>query len=171
MSFLKDLFFIPEECYLPNLTIQQFIQLYAPYYPNFDKAQFQAYMHTFGLENSRQLHSLSFGQKKKIIIGFALATNTKVLLMDEPTNGLDIPTKVTFRNMMNEAFKPNRMVIISSHQVRDLDELITALIILDQGEVLLQAEKELLLHRLHFGTTALPFPAESVLYSEKAPNG
>jgi ABC-2 type transport system ATP-binding protein len=171
VSFLKDIFFIPEECYLPNLSIKQFIRIYAPYYPGFDTRQFHSYLQTFGLESSRKLHSLSYGQKKKTMIGFALATNTKVLIMDEPTNGLDIPAKVTFRNMMNDAFKPDRIVIISSHQVRDLDELITALIIIDQGEVLLQAEVAAILRRLRFASSADLVSGDPVIYAEKAPNG
>ncbi|GEO06377.1 ABC transporter ATP-binding protein [Adhaeribacter aerolatus] len=171
VSFLKDIFFIPEECYLPNLTVKQFIRVYAPFYPNFDLNQYQSYLDAFGIEPSRKLLSLSFGQKKKTLIGFALATNTRVLILDEPTNGLDIPAKVVFRNMIKDAFKPDRLVIISSHQVRDLDELISALIILDKGEVLLHAAKDEILKRLYFGTSAIPLPNSAVLYQDKAPNG
>lgn len=171
VSFLKDIFFIPEECYLPRLTIKQFIAIYAPYYPGFDIDQYNGYLSEFGIESSRHLHALSFGQKKKTMIGFALSTNTKVLIMDEPTNGLDIPSKITFRNMMNDAFKKDRIVIISTHQVRDLDELINSLIIMDQGEVLLHEEKEVITRRLQFQLSDVPVQNESVLYQEKTSNG
>jgi ABC-2 type transport system ATP-binding protein len=171
VSFLKDIFFIPEECYLPNLTIRQFIQIYAPYYPNFDLIQFHTYLETFGIESNRNLRSLSYGQKKKALIGFALSANTRVLILDEPTNGLDIPAKVIFRNMIKEAFRPDRLVIISSHQVRDLDELISTLLVLDQGELLLHARKAEILQRLHFGISAFPLPEAAVLYQDKGPTG
>ena len=171
VSFLKDIFFIPEECYLPNLSVKQFIQVYAPFYPNFNLTQYQGYLDLFGIDNSRKLLSLSYGQKKKTLIGFALSTNTRVLILDEPTNGLDIPAKGIFRNMIKDAFKADRIVIISSHQVRDLDELITSLVILEKGEILLHASKEEILQRLFFGSSAMPLPETSVLYQEKSPAG
>lgn len=172
VRFLQDIFFIPEECYLPELSIKQFIDLYAPFYPRFDVSQYQNYLSGFGIEENRKLHSLSYGQKKKTMIGFALSTNTKVLIMDEPTNGLDIPSKVIFRNMMTTAFTQDRIVIISSHQVRDLDELISSLIIMEQGEVLLHEEKETLATSLRFQTSNVPPPVyEPLLYQEKTAHG
>ncbi|MGV3585711.1 MAG: ATP-binding cassette domain-containing protein [Adhaeribacter sp.] len=171
ISFLKDIFFIPEECYLPNLTVKEFIRVYAPFYPNFDLTQYQSYLDLFGIAPSRKLRSLSYGQKKKTLIGFVLAANTRVLILDEPTNGLDIPAKGIFRNMIKDAFKPDRLVIISSHQVRDLDELISSLIILDQGKVLLHAAKDEILKRLFFGISPVLLPETAVLYQEKSPAG
>lgn len=172
VAFLRDIFFIPEECHLPELTIKQLIQIYAPFYPLFDEEQYRGYLSDFGLSETRKLNALSYGQKKKTMIGFALSTNTKVLIMDEQTNGLDIPSKVSFRNMVNSAFKPDRIVITSSHQVRDLEELISSLIIMDQGEVLLHEEKEVLATRLRFQSTNVPPPDdESILYQERTAHG
>jgi len=171
VDFLKSVFFIPEECYLPKLSIKDFIAIYAPYYPNFDLTQFSSYLGEFGIESSRHLHALSFGQKKKVMIGFALSTNTRVLIMDEPTNGLDIPSKITFRNMMNDAFHPDRIVIISTHQVRDLDELISSLIIMDKGKVLLHEEKEDITNRLLFRVSDKAILNDGVLYQERTSSG
>lgn len=170
-SFLQNTFYIPEECYLPRLTIREFIRTYAPYYPSFDLAQYQAYLDEFGIASNRHLHALSFGQKKKALIGFAISANTRVLILDEPTNGLDIPSKITFRNMINDSFKKDRIVIISSHQVRDLDELITSLIIIDKGAVLLHQDKEKITSRLHFQLTDRAVPAADVLYQERVSGG
>ncbi len=171
IDFLKELFFVPEECFLPNLSISKFIDIYTPYYPRFDKKQYQVYLREFAIDPRQHLQALSFGQKKKVMIGFALAANTRLLIMDEPTNGLDIPSKVLFRNMITEASHPDKLVLITSHQVRDLDELITDLIIMDHGEVLLHETKEDLTHRLLFQATDTPSEDSGVLYQEKQAHG
>lgn len=171
INFLKELFFVPEECFLPNLSIRQFIDIYSPYYPSFDQEQYQQYLKQFSIDPGQHLQALSFGQKKKAMIGFALSANTRLLIMDEPTNGLDIPSKVLFRNMIKEAMKPDRLVLITSHQVRDLDELITDLIIMDHGEILLHETKERIANKLLFQLTDAPSTASSLLYEEKQANG
>ena len=91
-EMLRDIFFLPEE--LPQLTmsIENYEKVYAPFYPNFRSEQFNAYLKEFDIDNKKSmLNKLSHGQKKKVFVAFGLATNTKLLLMDEPTNGLDIP--------------------------------------------------------------------------------
>ncbi len=171
VDFLQDLFFVPEEYYLPNITIQKLIDTYKDFYPNFDVQQFDGYTASFQIEKSRKTNDLSLGQKKKILIAFALSTNTKVLIMDEPTNGLDIPSKITFRNMINSSFKKDRIVIISSHQVRDLDELINNIIIMDNGKILLNEAKDHIAKQFHFKISNTKEESELNLYQEKVSNG
>ena len=170
--FLKELFFVPEEYYLPNLTINELIKIYRDFYPNFDVNQFDNYTKEFNIEKSKRTTELSLGQKKKILIGFALSANTKVLIMDEPTNGLDIPSKITFRNMIKDSFKKDRIVIITSHQVRDLDELINAIIIMDGGKILLNNDKEHIAKNLQFELSGkLITDEKNLIYQEKVSNG
>lgn len=171
IDFLKELFFIPEECFLPNLSISQFIDIYTPYYPRFDIQQYQTYLKQFSIDPKQHLQTLSFGQKKKAMIGFALSANTRLLIMDEPTNGLDIPSKVLFRNMINEATSPDKLVLITSHQVRDLDELITDLIIMDHGEILLHETKADISRQLLFKIAEKPSKDSDLLFEEKSANG
>ncbi len=171
VSFLKDLFFVPEEYYLPNLTIHELIKIYKDFYPNFDVNQFDTYTKEFKIEKSKRTTELSLGQKKKILIGFALSANTRVLIMDEPTNGLDIPSKILFRNMINDSFKKNRIVIITSHQVRDLDELIHAIIIMNDGKVLLNNDKSHIAKHLLFQLTEDLQNSTDLIYQEKVSNG
>ena len=171
VDFLKDIFFVPEEYYLPNISIHKLIDIYKDFYPNFDEHQFDSYLESFQIEKNRKTNDLSLGQKKKVLIGFALSANTKVLIMDEPTNGLDIPSKITFRNMVNSAFKEDRIVIISSHQVRDLDELINNIIILDNGEVLLSEEKDHIAKQLQFEISESRESIDLTIYQEKVSNG
>lgn len=170
-AFLEQLFFIPEECELPALTITEFIKVYAPFYPAFDKEQFLHYLDVFHVEPNSHLSQLSFGQKKKTYIGFALAANTKLLIMDEPTNGLDIPSKLQFRNIVSNANREDKITIMSTHQVRDLDDLISSIIIMDNSEVLLYADKTEIGEKLYFETFSKMPPDIPVLYSEQTPNG
>lgn len=171
VAFLKDLFFVPEEYYLPNIKIQTLIDTYKGFYPNFDTQQFDAYVQEFELDKQRKTGDLSLGQKKKILIGFALSTNTKVLIMDEPTNGLDIPSKITFRNMVKQSFKKDRIVIISSHQVRDLDELIDNIIIMDHGKILLDEDKDHIAKQLQFELSNTETEDQDYIYQEKLSHG
>ncbi|TVZ55005.1 ABC-2 type transport system ATP-binding protein [Lutibacter sp. Hel_I_33_5] len=171
VSFLKELFFVPEEYYLPNLTINELVTIYKDFYPNFDTNQFNNYTKEFKIEKSKKTTELSLGQKKKILIGFALSANTKVLIMDEPTNGLDIPSKILFRNMINDSFKKDRIVIITSHQVRDLDELIHSIIIMNDGEILLNNDKDFIAKNLHFQLTDTLQDTIDLIYQEKVSNG
>ncbi|MFK7775817.1 MAG: ATP-binding cassette domain-containing protein [Saprospiraceae bacterium] len=171
VDFLKNLFFVPEEYYLPNITIQKLIDIYKNFYPNFDVQQFDNYVESFQIEKSRKTNDLSLGQKKKILIAFALSANTKVLIMDEPTNGLDIPSKITFRNMINSSFNQDRIVIISSHQVRDLDELINNIIIMDNGKILLSEVKNHIAKQFYFKISDTKDTSDLNLYQEKVSNG
>lgn len=136
-AFLQELFFIPEELYLPDISIDGFIKSTAHFYPKFDEAVFYKILSDFDVPALSKMKHLSFGQQKKIMIAFGLATNTALLIMDEPTNGLDIPSKVQFRKAIASALTDDRCIIISTHQVRDLDSLIDVVLVLDQQEIVL----------------------------------
>ena len=178
-AFLEDVFLVPEEFYLPPVRIGQFADSNAPFYPRFDAGQFAAYLTEFGLTDGQKLTELSYGQKKKVLIGFGLATNTALLLLDEPTNGLDIPAKAQFRRLVAVGADgiENRTIIISTHQIRDLDTLIDPVIILGNGTgaamtVALNAGIEEITARLWFGLvpTLADVPGP-VLYSERVVGG
>ena len=130
-EMLREIYFIPEELPQLTLSIENYEKVYAPFYPNFRAEQFNGYLKEFDIENKKSmLTKLSHGQKKKVFVAFGLATNTKLLLMDEPTNGLDIPSKGQFRRMVASAIDENRCLIISTHQVHDLDSLIDSIIVM-----------------------------------------
>ncbi len=93
-SFLQQVFFIPEEIFLPAVSLSRYVDTIAPFYPHFDSTQFYQYLATFAVPQDQSLTAMSYGQKKKVVISFGLATNTRLLIMDEPTNGLDIPAKL-----------------------------------------------------------------------------
>ena len=167
VEMLRDIYFLTEEMYVPALKVKDFVKVYMPFYPEFSHEQFTHYLQEFEIESQDlQMQKLSHGQKKKILISFALATNTKILFMDEPTNGLDIPSKSIFRRLMASGVDESRLVIISTHQVRDLHSLIDAIVILENGKILLNNSAEEITQKLVFKAMDEPLQDESVLYSE-----
>ncbi|MDR3261273.1 MAG: ABC transporter ATP-binding protein [Tannerella sp.] len=152
-AMLSDMLYVPEEFYAPAVSIQRYINLYAPFYPAFDITRFEACLSELQLNKNDHFQSLSLGQKKKVVLGFALAANTRVLLLDEPTNGLDIPSKTQFRRMVAAAADDDRCIIISTHQVRDIDKLIDIVVILDNNQILLNQSVGNITERLSFGIT------------------
>ena len=166
-EMMKDLYFLQEEVFVPALSIRNYVKCYAPFYEDFDREQFEEYLHLFEIESQEdKLTALSHGQRKKVIISFALATNTKILLMDEPTNGLDIPSKAAFRKIMSMAANDERLILISTHQVRDLHSLIDAVVILDNGHILLNAMADDITNKLCFKILDENGTDEPILYRE-----
>lgn len=168
-SLLREISFIPEEFYLPAVRSEQFLKANAGFYPEFDREYFYRLIGEFDIPVQQRLAEMSYGQKKKYIISFGLASNTKIIIMDEPTNGLDIPSKAQFRKIMASAITDDRCVIISTHQVRDLDHLIDAVILLDDHKVALNAPVNLITDKLCFKKTK-ELPAD-VIYAEEALGG
>lgn len=166
-GMLQEIYFLPEELYTPALKVKDFVKAYAPFYPHFNHEQFQEYLNVLEIETQEQkIDKMSFGQKKKVMIAFALACNTKILIMDEPTNALDIPSKATFRKVMASVATEDRIVIISTHQVRDLHSLIDAIIILDSGKIILNESAETITKKLAFEVVDDTENDTAILYEE-----
>ncbi len=149
---MSDIFLVPEEFDLPNLSLKRYASINAPFYPNFSMDDMQRYLDIFdmGGDIDVKLHSLSMGQKKKVLLAFAFATNTRVLIMDEPTNGLDIPSKSQFRKLVTTGMTDDKMMLISTHQVRDISEILDHVTIINQSKVLLNASIADVTSRLAF---------------------
>lgn len=166
--FLQQIFLLPEEISMPEVTAIEYIKMYAPFYPTFRDDICKACVESFEINLSDRLSKMSQGQRKKVAITLALAAHTPLLLMDEPTNGLDIPSKATFRRLVASLIDDNQTVIISTHQVRDLESLIDTVLILDQRQILLNKTLNEIGEKLYF----VPLlPEEKALYSEPTPQG
>jgi len=169
---MSDIYFLQEEIYVPHLRVKQFEAAFAPFYPNFSHEQFMKYLAEMEMDNMTGfIDKFSHGQKKKVMIAFALATNVPLLIMDEPTNGLDIPSKSIFRKIMASSADEQKTVIISTHQVRDLHSLIDAVSILDNGRMILNASVEVISDKLLFDTNDEKTQAGKVFYTEETPRG
>lgn len=166
--FLQQIFLLPEEISMPEVTAIEYIKMYAPFYPTFRDDICKACVESFEINLSDRLSKMSQGQRKKVAITLALAAHTPLLLMDEPTNGLDIPSKATFRRLVASLIDENQTVIISTHQVRDMESLIDTVLILDQRQTLLNKTLNEIGEKLYFGPL---LPEEKALYSEPTPQG
>lgn len=167
-SFLQTVYLIPEEVYVPPISIKKYVGLYSVFYPLFNEKDFYEYLRILEVEDTSKLTTLSFGQQKKFVIAFALACHTKVLILDEPTNGLDIPSKLRFRKLIAAAMNEERLIMISTHQIRDLDNLIDHIVIVDEGKLLMSASLEQIAEELTFKTLPAAPEDEEVYYVEES---
>lgn len=170
-SFLSDVFFIAEEMHVPGQKVSDFERTYAPFYPKFDTNEFKNHLREFEIADDKKMTDLSYGQKKKVMMSFGLATNCRLLILDEPTNGLDIPSKSQFRKLLAGAITDERTFIISTHQVRDMANLIDPIIILEDSKILFQQSLEEITRKLHFELLYSATMPEGTLYSERVPGG
>ena len=170
-AFLQELFMVPEEFFLPNVSIDKYVLCNAPFYPGFNRSQFDTYLQEFDIPASNTLQQMSYGQKKKVLISFALACNTRLLLMDEPTNGLDIMSKSQFMKIMAGAIDENKCIIIATHQLKDLERLIDHITIIDNGKILFDQTIEQITSQLHFKISFDSIEVKEAIYSEESLSG
>ena len=168
-DFLQELFFVPEDIYMPAISAKQFAKSTGHFYPNFDNKQFEKILAEFDVPNDKPLTQLSFGQQKKVVIAFGISTNTSLLIMDEPTNGLDIPSKAQFRKIIASSLTEDRCIIISTHQVRDLDNLIDNVLVLHNQKIVVNSNLDDVAAKVNF--SVLPTTATGYIYAEESFSG
>lgn len=168
---LQDMFLVPEEFVLPSVSLKQYVKLNAPFYPHFSNEQLSSCLRDFDMNEDIHLGELSMGQKKKAFMCFALAANTSLLVMDEPSNGLDIPSKSQFRKVIASGMNDDKSVIISTHQVRDIDSLLDHVVIIDGTRVLLNASVKAICEKLYFAEQGMNEPTDTALYVQPSVQG
>ncbi len=153
---LSDIFIVPEELTLPAVNLDDYVKMNAPFYPRFSEEDMKRNLDIFEVRDLTRykLSTLSMGQRKKVFMSFALACNTSLLLMDEPTNGLDIPGKAAFRRFIASSTADDRIIIISTHQVRDIDRILDHVIIMNNSRLMLNQPIFKISEKLAFLTTA-----------------
>ena len=170
-NFLSDIFIVTDDPFLPPLTIKNYTKVFAPLYKNFDLEKMNRVLETFELKENYKLDKISHGQQKKFIIAFALASNCKILLLDEPTNGLDIPSKSIFRKILVSSVDEDQLVLISTHQVKDIESIIDKIVILENGEIIFEKDTLSISKNLQFKKLTSMSSVSDVLYHEKCPEG
>ena len=166
----SEIFIVPEEFDLPAMSLQEYVKINRPFYPRFSTEVLEACLNDFELTMDVKLNALSMGQKKKVYMAFALATNTKVLLMDEPTNGLDIPSKSQFRKVVAQYMSDDRTLIISTHQVHDVESLLDHILILSPQKLLLDASVAEIQEKYTFEYRT-PAQMDDAIYAEPSLQG
>ena len=168
---LQDMFLVPEEFALPSVSLKQYLETEYPFYPNFSNELLSTCLRDFDMNEDIHLGELSMGQKKKAFMCFALATNTSLLVMDEPSNGLDIPSKSQFRKVIASGMTDEKSVIISTHQVRDIDSLLDHVVIIDGTRVLLNASVKTICDKVYFAEQGMNEPTDTALYVQPSVQG
>jgi len=170
-AFLQQVFLLPEEFHLPGISMNEWIRHNAQFYPLFDRQQFDRIIADFEVPVTGSLNEMSYGQQKKALISFALAINAPLLLMDEPTNGLDILSKSQFRKVIAGSLDEGKCILISTHQVKDLENLIDRVVVIDEGKILFDQDLETISRKLDFKLSFDPAETGRALYSESSLKG
>ena len=168
-SFLADQYYLSDEVAAVNMKAIDYARNYGKFWEKFDMGKFLEIMKVFENDPEQKMNKMSCGQLKKTWISFALACNTRYIFMDEPTNGLDIPSKAQFRKAVTKYTSEDSTLVISTHQVRDLENIIDPIIILDRQDVLLNATVEEISEKFYFDYSNEKI--EGALYSEMTPGG
>lgn len=167
---LQEIFLVPEEYDLPAMTLEKYVSLMEGFYPHFSREVLERCLKDFELSTDLNLKALSMGQKKKVYMCIALAAQTNYLLMDEPTNGMDIPSKSQFRKVVAENMSEDRTLIISTHQVHDVEALLDHILILNQQQLLLDASVSEIMEKYTF-EYRMPDQMDDALYAEPSLQG
>ena len=167
---LSEIFIVPEEFDLPSMSLNDYVKVNKPFYPRFSQEVLENCLKDFELTTDLKLNALSMGQKKKVFMSFALAAGTRLLLMDEPTNGLDIPSKSQFRKVVAQYMTEDRTLIISTHQVHDVESLLDHIMILSQQKLLLDASVSEIQEKYTFEYRT-PNEMDDALYAEPSLQG
>ncbi|MBC7846389.1 MAG: ABC transporter ATP-binding protein [Flavobacterium sp.] len=170
-DFLADIYMVSEEFSFPSITIGVYIKATSPLYPKFDSQKMKNLLEEFELDPKKNLNSLSHGQRKKFLIAFALSTNCSLLILDEPTNGLDIPSKSLFRKILVGSVTEEQLVLISTHQVKDIETIIDKIVVLDQGKIVYNETVFDISKQWQFKTVASLSGMETPIYQEKCLGG
>lgn len=165
---VSEIFIVPEEFDFPSMSLEAYVKLNSPFYPKFSYDEMLENLALFELTPDINVSKLSMGQKKKVALSFAMATNTKVLILDEPTNGLDIPGKSAFRRYISRAVDENRIFIISTHQVRDVAQLLDHILIVDNRALLFNQPVSRIQEKLRFVETTDPDLIDSAYFASNS---
>lgn len=170
-EMLSDIYFIPEDIVAPSMSPISFVNTYKSFYPRFSADTIKELMTEYSLDSKQNLRKMSYGQRKKFFIAFGLATNTRLLILDEPTNGLDIPSKSQFRKMVSSQMNDEKTIIVSTHQVRDLQSLIDPIIVLDSGKIVFQQSIENIQQKVRFDRLTDDDKPDDIIYAERTTFG
>ena len=170
-STLSDIFLVPEEFDLPSTRLETFVRLNAPFYPRFSEEVLAKCLDDFELDRDLHLGRLSMGQKKRVFMSFALATQTRLILLDEPTNGLDIPAKSLFRKTVARNLAEDATMVVSTHQVRDIDVLLDHIIMTDKGKIVFDHAVSEIVERLAFAEVPMGDTTVCPLFEQPSIHG
>ncbi len=170
VEYLQNLYFLPDIFKLPAISMERYLSCFASFYPSFDKNVYETALEAFELIPTKRLTDLSQGEQKKFLLAFGFATNAKLMLFDEPTNALDIPSKQQLRKLLAEHAHTSRTFVISTHQIRDIEHLMDQIVILDKARIIFNQSCESIQNNVKTGEVSvdLEFLFNTVLREAKS---
>lgn len=165
-AVLADICYVPEDPWAPPLSPEKWMDRYGAFRPAFAREFFLSLLSEFSVEKTKSVAKMSYGQRKKFSVAAALASGARAVLLDEPTNGLDIPSKAQFRRALASASSPDRVFIVSTHQARDLENLLDPIVVVHGGKVLCTFTADQLAERFSVERLA-SLEGRPVVYAER----
>lgn len=169
VEFLKSISLLSEEPYAPDCSVIEYSDAIRPFYDSFDSKMFDNILTKFDVDKKKSMHKMSLGQRKKALMAIALAKNTSILILDEPTNGLDIPSKSLFREVISDFVAQRKTIIISTHQIRDIWEILTDVVMINNHNVVVNSSTKNIADKLSF--SSVESIQSDALYSERNAQG
>ena len=136
---MADVCFIADVAVLPRwLRVSQAVDYMAGVHPRFDRAKADSFLARTAIKRTSRIRELSKGMVAQLHLALVMAVDAKLLVLDEPTLGLDILYRKQFYDtLLNDYFDGDRTIVISTHQVDEIQHILTDVVFLDRGRILL----------------------------------
>lgn len=147
----NEIGFVADCCpFIKNASLKENAEMFGKYYSRFSMEQFLYYLRRFRLEEDKNILSLSKGMISRFQLAFALSHAPSLLIMDEPTDGLDPVFRREFLSLLQELVEDEKMgILFSTHITSDLDKVADYITLIDQGQVVLSQDKESLMEQFY----------------------
>jgi ABC-2 type transport system ATP-binding protein len=141
---MQDVCFIADVAVLPPwLRVWQALDFVAGVHPRFDRAKAEAFLAKTTIKRSSRVRELSKGMITQLHLALVMAIDARLLVLDEPTHGLDIIYRKQFYDaLLNDYFDKSRTIIVTTHQVEEIQHVLTDLMFIDRGRIVLDCSME-----------------------------
>ena len=143
-QLMRDVSFISDVAVLPRwIKVSQVLDYLAGIHPRFDRAKAEAFLTKTSIRQSQKVRELSKGMVAQLHLALVMAIDARLLLLDEPTLGLDLLYRKQFYDsMLNDYFDRNRTIVVTTHQVEEIQDVLTDVMFLDRGRIVLNCSME-----------------------------
>src|SRR5881275_699576 len=143
-ELMRDVSFIADVAVLPRwIRVTQLLDYVAGVHPRFDRAKAEGFLAKTAIKRTSKVRELSKGMVAQLHLALVMAIDAKLLVLDEPTLGLDILYRKQFYNsLLNDYFDHNRTIVVTTHQVEEVQDVLTDLMFINRGRIALQCTME-----------------------------
>ena len=143
-NLMRDVCFIADVAVLPRwMQVSQALDYLAGVHPRFDRAKAEGFLAKTNIRRTSKVRELSKGMVTQLHLALVMAIDAKLLVLDEPTLGLDILyAKQFYDSLLNDYFDGNRTIIVTTHQVSDIQDVLTDIMFINRGRIVLESSME-----------------------------